>query len=242
MRLLLALMVSYLFGFTHAVEQTTEKTVLRLGCVDFPPYTSIDKEGNISGIFIELARKQFKEIGIEVQCIELPAMRLFTYLSKGKIDCFVGIKEHPMLTNTVLVSKELTGQINMNMYYRHSGNTQTYKVISDVKNLRIGAMLGYSYGNQLQHFKQKALNNSIQEVTDRTSAYNMLKLGRIDAMLDYTGPSKRYRTELKDMAIQAMPIMQLDCYYVFNKDVKDAQLILSKLDKLLAIRNAKQKK
>ena len=96
--------------------------------------------------FVKYERWKSEEIGIEVTCVELPAKRLFTYLSEGKIDCFVGIKTHPMLTKSVLTTTELTGTIDMNLYYLKKADKAGYKTINDVKNIRIGTMGGYSYG------------------------------------------------------------------------------------------------
>ena len=212
-----------------AAEDKAAQQTVRLGYVNFPPFTYSDEHGKPQGIFIEQAQKHFTSLQIKLTTVELPAKRLYTYLGEGKIDLFIGIKTAPQIQGKVICSEHPVGIIKMNLYYKKQ-DEHTLQSIADAKRLNIGAIRGYSYGSIINELSTKEQQNTLQYVTDRQSGYGMLQLDRINAFLDYEGPSKPFLEQLKEHNIQQLPLMNLSCYYVLNKNVTHAQQIVQQLD------------
>lgn len=226
---LFAIVIFFLTSLTGAENRTA---ALKLGYVDFPPYTYTDKDGNAAGIYIERAKKLFQSINRKFEAQSLPPKRLYQHLAEGKIDFFMGINTSELIKEKTISSKQRLGAIELNAFFIKN-REQPPKEMTDITSMNIGIIRGYSYGSIHKKLSEEKLKNTIQYVTDHKSGFGMLKLGRIDVFLDYAGPSAPYLKADKESSIASISLLKFDCFFVMNKQAKDAQGIIDGLDVLL---------
>lgn len=66
---------------------------LRLGYVEFPPYTYTDADGRAAGSVIDLATAVFANAGYSLASAQsAPARRVIQGVAEGEYDVFLGIK------------------------------------------------------------------------------------------------------------------------------------------------------
>ena len=60
---------------------------------DYPPYESIDAEGNFVGFDMDLMRAVAEKLGVEVEFQDMPFDSLIAAVQEGKIDGVIGARQ-----------------------------------------------------------------------------------------------------------------------------------------------------
>ena len=163
------------------VEEIKKRGKLILGTsADWPPFEYVDKDGNIVGIDIEIAKKIAEKLGVELEIKDMEFAALIEALRNGLIDIVIADMT-PKAKRELLVDFSIP-------YYFSLGNavvTLKGKEISKVEDLydkKIGVLLG--------SIQEEWANNTLKDKAEIYS-YNkvypdmvmILKRGDIDAII-----------------------------------------------------------
>jgi len=140
------------------------------------------------GIFVELAEQIFAESGIEVEYRTVNWARALRDARSGKIDAVLGAGIHD--APDFLFGDAASG-VSRNCFYARPGTTWRYTGVDALPAITLGAINGYSYGEELDSYIrtfQRDLRRVQLAAGERALTINAEKvsLGRIDATLENT--------------------------------------------------------
>ena len=146
----------------------------------------------LPGFMVEVAQKVFAASGHEVHYVEMNWSRAIEETRHGRVNAIIGafkgdapdfvfpIEEMTVIENSLFVLKD---------------STWAFEGISSLKNQRLGAILGYDYGEKLNEYIKGSNSPSVivlsGDIHPLKRGIRMLKLHRIDAMVE-TGDVFRY--------------------------------------------------
>lgn len=199
-----------------------------LGYCEFPPYTFTDESGAPAGSYVDRVVPVLAEAGIAWRAGAYPVARLYDGLARGEIHLFLGIDTSPVLQGRVLVSRRSIGAIQL-LCYTMPG-TREVNAEADLAGLRIGMQRGYSYGSVGDRLRAGADGTSINEMRTIEAGFQMLRAGRIDAMLHYAGPGETAVAALGLTEVERGTIFELPCYVVLSRAIPDAEALMARID------------
>ncbi|GAB6098015.1 transporter substrate-binding domain-containing protein [Desulfatiferula olefinivorans] len=201
---------------------------LRLGYIEFPPFTYTDGHDTPAGIFIDLANHIFPDAGLSFTAESYPVRRLAEYIGSGDLDVWMGLKTLPEFEGKAFIGKTPIAALVLRAYTR--GKKPPIRVKEDLIGKSIIVMRGYSYGGWITYIEDPANQINHIKANKHEAAFNMLRANRADYLLDYKEPS--------DMALQSVSIPDLSfnqisalpCYIVISRSTPDGQNILDRLE------------
>jgi polar amino acid transport system substrate-binding protein len=202
---------------------------LRLGYIEFPPFTYTDEAGKPAGILIDLAKKTYPAAGYEFTAVSLPVRRLASYIASGDLDIWMGLKTIPEFEGKAYVGKSVIAELVLRAYTR--GKKPPIYTQNDLAGKSIIVMRGYSYGGWITYIEDSANKINHIKANKHDAAFNMLLAGRADYLLDYREPSDAALKKIKIPDLTFNQISALPCYFVFSKKLPDGQEIVDRLDK-----------
>lgn len=156
---------------------SSQARVLTLAYVDFPPY-EYKKNGKPHGVLINIVKDIFSRADIPVKLVYYPFKRALQEVKSGNVDGIFNFYK----TKERLESFDYSEAIITNplvMFVRKDSNLSFSGKLADLNGKRIGAMLGYTYGN--------GFDDSVGFTIDRANSHEAnlekVSLGRIDAYL-----------------------------------------------------------
>ncbi|WP_242675143.1 substrate-binding periplasmic protein [Phytopseudomonas dryadis] len=140
------------------------------------------------GIFVELARQIFADAGIEVEYRVTNWARALQDVRHGRVNALVGagIRDAPDF-----IFGKVPAGISRTCFYARPDSTWRYTGLASLETIRLGAINGYSYGEELDNYirrHQKDLDRLQLAAGEQALALNVRKveLGRVDATLENT--------------------------------------------------------
>ena len=140
------------------------------------------------GIFVELAREIFAEAGIEVEYRTTNWARAVQDVRSGRVNGLIGagVRDAPDL----MFGKEAAGVSRMCFYAREE-NPWRYTDMASLEHVRLGAINGYSYGEEIDHFIEQHhshMDHLQMASGEQGLAQNVRKveLGRLDITVENT--------------------------------------------------------
>lgn len=177
-----------------------------------------------------VAEELFKKAGIPWKATAYPAKRLFQNLKSGETN-FTILVRASSLVDKFIFSKEPIYSTDLNIYYIGDKTPITKK--EDLSGKKLVTIRGYSYGS-LRKFLNNEENKISKEATNtHSSAFEMLKLGRVDYWLDYASAAKDIIKEGNVEDVRTNKMSQLDIFLVLSKSYPNAQEVMEKLEKIL---------
>jgi polar amino acid transport system substrate-binding protein len=138
------------------------------------------------GIFVELAREVFAEVGIDVEYQTMNWARTLQLVRRGEVNAAVGagIEDAPDF-----VFHDAPLALSRNCFYTLPGSTWHWTGIASLESQRLGVINDYSYGDELNAYINTHRNNRarIQLASgDRALALSVGKLmrNRLDVVLE----------------------------------------------------------
>jgi polar amino acid transport system substrate-binding protein len=163
----------------------TEFRPIKLGYVDFPPFT-YKQAGEPAGLLIEDAKRVMKKIGLKWESAELyPAARLFRLLKNGEVGMWLGIELHP---EHIAYTKHALAVLELNVWMLKEAKTPDIKAVEDLKPFRLALIGGYGYGSWGETIRASGSPYRWIDLSDRHQAFKFLQHGRADILLDYKNP------------------------------------------------------
>ena len=69
---------------------TSERSVVRVGSSDYPPFMDLDNNGNPAGLDVDILKEAFNRIGYDIQFVTINWEDKDDLLESGEIDCVTG--------------------------------------------------------------------------------------------------------------------------------------------------------
>lgn len=186
MRRALSIAMTALTGALSVYQASADTISLRADI--WPPYNATpgsDKPGYI----VELANEIWNSEGHQVDYSTIPWERAISEARSGNIDCILGALPEEVPD---FVFHSLSLGLDQSTFYTRSGNPWTYQSPSQLSNIRLGVIGGYSYdqGAVDEHIAMAIRDGSpgsrVQLMKgDNALEKNLQKLlsGRIDAIV-----------------------------------------------------------
>ena len=224
---LIGAMIGAIAGMAGPGIATARADGVKLGYVEFPPYTQTDG-GAAKGSLIEAFDKAAKAAGIVYTAESAPARRLFSGIAEGEFNIFLGISTVKEFEGTTLVSAAPIARIELNAY--GIAEAPAVKAKEDLSGKPVIALNGYSYGGWRAWMEDPA--NKVQLVDARTAdqALQLLQAGRAPTLLQYSLPMQQALGGKSLPELKATPVQSLDVYIVVSKKTPDAEAVLAKLE------------
>lgn len=190
----------------HAQEVT-------LAYVDFPPY-EYEEGGQAKGILVDIVQKIFDNAGIKLSLKFYPFKRAFEMAKNGEINGLFNLYKNEERLQYFDYTEPLIK--NPLVFFVRKDSTISYNSLADLKGLKIGAMLGYTYGQDFDNNTTFTRDDS----SSHESNIKKLTMGRNDAYLCdklvgiYTAMSINQMSEIK---ILPTPFKIMDGHIGFGK-------------------------
>ena len=180
-----ALTCIYLFlGLSSTYVIANDSDVVSFATDPWPPYFLENETGAVgAGVGYELVNELFSLIpGVDASFPIVPWKRALLELERGMKDSIALLLKNEERAKYMVFTQPVIQSPSW-MYY----NTQRFpngfewESVKDFKNLRIGVVRGYSYGEPLDSFIMNATDN-IFEVTSSKQLFSMLQRQHIDVV------------------------------------------------------------
>ncbi len=220
-------------GSEQYVQRIKQKGVLVMGTsADWPPFEYVDKDGNIVGIDVEIAKRIAQELGVKLEVRDMKFAALIEALKGGQVDIVLAD-----MTPTAERGRQVDFSIP---YYFSKGNAVVvlrsrlgeFKGVSDLHGKRIGVQLG-----TIQEEWAKSNLSGRAEVISYDRVYPemvmALQRGDIDAMVvgDIMASALTHKVSGLEVAFYtggtrigaavAVPKGADDLLYVVNKVIEE---------------------
>lgn len=184
----------------------------------------------LPGFMIEIAQYGLTKGGHKVDYALVPWERALHMVRKGEIDCVVGAYKSDAPD---LVFPENSQAVDTVAAYVKKGSAWRYTTLDDLKKIKLGAISGYGYGDDITAYIEKNPQQVQLTVGDNALEQNIKKLaaGRIDALIE--SPSV-FNAKLKDLHMedqfeQAGTLSDIVDVYVACSPAKESTKTYAKL-------------
>lgn len=164
-RLVIILCIAF-SGAVIAAEKTVE-----IFAIDYPPYTIVDDQNNLSGVDIEVVRASFAQVGIEVKFSTAPWERIRKNLEHGYIAGYTSCARRPSRESYILFSNKVS---EANQVALMAIDTDDRKLINqtDFQHYKVTAIEGWAIQKELEskgipHNKTQDMDSGIRSVLFR---------------------------------------------------------------------------
>ncbi len=214
-----------------SISQAESINRLKCGTNIFPPY-GIKKGQELVGIEIEILQEIGRRLNIDIDIKIFPWARLLVEMEKGNLDCMFGAFK----TEDRLQFMDYTNvpiHVSSLVFYVHKERPIQYKMMDDLKGLKIGLVRGFKTSPAFDQYKEKKWFE-IAETTEVDQSFKMLELKRVDAVLynHHVGAYILKNLELDDIIALPTPLISRAAYITFSKK-KKLSFLIPKLDGVL---------
>lgn len=150
---------------------------LIVNSIEYPPYTSINIDGN--GLSFEILTEALKDTSFIIKPLFYPTGRAFTELEKG--NCHINLYNTPAVLDLGIYKRVDTIAVIYTFYYNNDFRKVEWNKLSDLKGLRMGSI-------RVQN--REGIRNELVdagiipvETDSLIQIFSMLKKGRIDIAL-----------------------------------------------------------
>ena len=156
------------FGVFAASE---DLPTVELYTVDYPPYTIISPDGEISGIDVDVTTAAYAAVGINTVVLTAPWKRTLKNLQHGHIVGSITCSKRPGREEFILFSERLS-EVNQVAVMSKETNTRKLNVFSDLNDFDVMVVDGWGIQSELEHAGIKhrlttELDNGINAVAKR---------------------------------------------------------------------------
>ena len=198
------------------------------GYVHFPPFTSQDDNGRAQGFLADITTDVLKRAEIPYSAIELPNRRAKALINSGEIHFGLFTKSFIQEPREFVTSDFAISQIELRAFW--TGQTDPVRDKRDLIGKKLILMTAYTYGGLRKFFENPANDITIiANVEQHHRAFQALKVGRGDYLLDYRGPSLRALNNMNVPDIKFSTLSTIDIYFVMHKSYPQAQNTINKM-------------
>lgn len=191
------------------------------GFIDFPPYAAVT-ERSVEGIVVDNVTSALVKAGISYEFVSYPPKRMFSYFKTGKVDMII-LTEGRLgeFKDVALFSNEPFMKIYVKLYAKR--NTS---IPLDLKNITgvIGIINGYHYDNLIEKD-----GIEIHTVVSHDLLFKMLKLDRLNYVIDYFSPSETAIKANSLPPLNSRTIKEINLYFSIRKEIPKAKYLIEKI-------------
>ena len=200
----------------------SEPQKLVMGYTDWLPFYSVDNQGQVYGVDIEIITKALAPFGYEVEFKPMPWTRRLHGLSSGGVDIVSSASLDPERTQYAYYSAPYYRE--QYVLYALRENQDKFKGKSLKELLNSGFRLGYYRGSAFtteldQLLQSDAYRKQIHPATGFELLYRQLKSNRLDGFILEQSAHQRQNLSEK-LLLQTVPLITLaevKQHYIFSK-------------------------
>ncbi|BBB27441.1 polar amino acid transport system substrate-binding protein [Amphritea japonica ATCC BAA-1530] len=162
--------------------------------IDYPPYTIVDDQNNLSGIDIEVVKASFAKVGIKVKFSTAPWERIRKNLEHGYIAGYTSCARRPAREAYILFSDKVSEANQVALMANDTDDSQLTK-LTDLSQYKVNAIEAWAMQKELAskeipHSKTQDMDSGIRSVLFRdidvfyigelTALYRVRQLGLQD--------------------------------------------------------------
>lgn len=174
-----------------------------------------------------LAEALMERVGLPWRAVPYPAPRLFSNLQNGATNFSILVRASS-LESCCLFSQKPVYSTTLNVY--SIGDKPPVKNKEDLAGKYIVTIRGYSYAGLLKFISDPANRIDNQVAGTHKAAFEMLKAGRADYVVDYASAAGDILAESPIANLRATPIDQLDIHLVLSKSYPEAEKLMTRLE------------
>lgn len=150
---------------------------IRITTNEYEPYVIIDKNGEHSGVIIDIVREAFQKEGVTVKFENYPFARATLMVQNGEVEATIPKFKTEKRLKEFLFSDGIIQSRALFFYMKNQKIPENLKwdKIEDLKAYRIGATLGYWY---IERFEKAGIK--LDTASSNENNIQKLYLGRID--------------------------------------------------------------
>ncbi len=196
-----------------------------------PPFMYVDRQGRPRGVYPVLLRGIFAELKRPLELVPLPwkrALRGLDQAEHGVGGLFANAERlakfdygEPLLVETVRL-------------YVRRGGLREVRGLADLNGLRIGALRGWTYGDEFDKAREAGLFQ-VEVVTTDKQNFGKLERGYLDAVLavEQTGDAVMATGQFPSVRAVLNPLMENPSHLAFHKSTGQ-QALLQQVDAVVA--------
>lgn len=225
----LILLLALLCGTLAQAAPPEQPPPIRVGYIEFAPYTYTDAQGQPAGELIEFLRLVAQRAGYQTQFLEYPSYRLFKSMKTGQIELCASLINHPVMAAYSLRSRYRVAQIKLNLYYKDQPQPPRMEALRDTRLLLIQGLV-YP-GSPLAALSQDPANGVIlARAPTHQAAVQMMHFKRADYLLDYQTPTEAAFEAARLPALPFVTVLQQDFTLAYAQASPRARQLRDALD------------
>lgn len=203
-----------LLGLLPALPAPASEPPVRVGYLEFPPFSYVDEGEQARGSMLDFAKRLAEQADLRLELTPYPPARLYHNLASGNTELSLGAIGNPALAGHVLTGKERLGWIDLKLYHR--ADQPAPNLPEDLRGRRLLLIHGFTYWapEARRLLDDGSLNLRIDKAHSHLSAIELLERGRSDFLLDYQPPieealSQSGRRPLEGITLHSLPVSLL---------------------------------
>lgn len=235
LKLLTSLLVATLYCVQAPLLQAapdTQQAPIRVGYIEFPPYSYTDAQGQPAGHLLEFFRLVAQRAGYQTQFTASPSYRLFKSMETGLIEMSPSLVRHPVMSQYTVRSRYLVARVLLNLYYQ---DRPPPAQLEQLRNTRLLRIQGLVYPGSPLAALAKDPANGIEQITAPThlAAVQMMQLQRADYLLDYQDPAENAFKEGNLPVLPHVTLLQQDFTIAYSLVSPRAKQLRDELDQAI---------
>jgi len=202
------------------------KQVLDLVTLEFPPLQYADHAGVPQGPVVEVVRRVFDMLDIDVVIRVMPWVRSLDAVRKGEADAIFTAYRNPEREVFLDYSREVLLYQAVGLYARNGDNRRFNGDLESVKGTNIGTVSTISYGRTFDRARDRKMFRT-DRAEDIDTSFRKLMAGRVDFVVSnrFTGRHELARLGLtSEIEELPMPIEVMPSHLAFSKARGHAKL------------------
>lgn len=169
------------FAQESVIEKIQKQGVMRVGMTTFKPWAMKDKQGNLIGFEIDVAKKLAQDMGVKVEFVQTAWAGIIPALLTGKFDIIIG---------GMGITPERNLKVNFTMPYEYSGmsivahkkKAKGFSTLEDFNKpeVTIAVMMGTTAEQAARKYMPKAQFKLFEK---EVQSLQELNLGRVHAVV-----------------------------------------------------------
>jgi len=195
------------------------------------PYAFRASDGEIKGLDIEIARMAMKQMGCEVNFVEMPWARALVELEQGRLDVLPGALLKPEREVFAYFSRPINRSPNVLFMGKSAAEKYSIKQLSDLlrTNFRLATQIDVSYGTSYDALlKDPEFKSRLSPLTNRLGAWKMIERDRIDGLIadEVSGLLELQRLGLTDAVAKTRVVVSAEpAMFAFSKKTNNLQFV-----------------
>jgi len=164
--------------FSLTLTNINAKDTIKISNGEWPPFFS--KDLKYDGVTSHVVKKAFSLENLTIEYEWYPWKRAFHLAKVGDIDATIGWEKRKDRESDFLFSDVILNGNVVFFYLKH--NKFDWNTFNDLKELKIGTVSGYKYGNKIQKL-EKIAGVSLHTVINEQKLFKMLIKERFDVVI-----------------------------------------------------------